>query len=217
MNVPMINLLPWRQLRQIRQNAQFRRAFLLVAVGALVLASMIYAYQKYRLDHQQAINDGIRQRMAALDDDIARIATFENEQQELINKANSINNLRSNRMMMVQFFEQLADLSDGLVYFTHINHAGETLTMTGVSKNSTTVSQFAQRLGADMSDTPMMSDVLVTSLQQSSEGPWVSFVMTARLNLMSDAHKIKNHDTDNHAATLGEDLSSGAMNMENNP
>lgn len=103
MNVPMINLLPWRQLRQIRQNAQFRRAFLLVAVGALVLVSMIYAYQKYRLDHQQAINDGIRQRMAVLDDDIARIATFENEQQELINKANSINNLRSNRMMMVQF------------------------------------------------------------------------------------------------------------------
>lgn len=183
MSAPIINLLPWRHLSQARQQARFHRALKMALVLSVLLSVMIYAYHRHKLGHQQAINDEIRQRMTALDADIVRITVLQKQQQALLDKAGSINDLTANRVAMVRVFQRLATLSDGLVYFNRINHAGEMLTIAGVSRDSAAISRFAGQLGDETLTDGMVQDVLVTSLQQSTEGAWMDFVLTARLDL----------------------------------
>ncbi|MFL1732071.1 PilN domain-containing protein [Moraxella oculi] len=193
MSVPTMNLLPWRYLRQARQNTSFYRMLKCVLAISIIMIATIYAYHWHQLNRQQAINEDIVRRMSVLDESIDRIAVFDRQQQELLDKAKSINQLRANRVAMVHFIQHLATVSDGLVYLTRISHAGEMLTIFGVSKDTASVSRFAWRLGDETSNDIGADDVLVTSLQQSADGNWVDFVITARLDLdelvLSDSHE----------------------------
>lgn len=180
-SVPKINLLPWRELNRIHSNEKFRRYFIVSVVLAIIIAGMAYAYQWHRLDHQQRINDEIKARMTALDDDIAKIANLEREQQEILEKVALIDDLGQNRVAMVRLFEQLALSSRDLVYLSAITHTQGTLTITGQAKNSANVSRFVQKISVH--ELAMMDDAMVTGLQNSTDGTWVEFVISAKLRL----------------------------------
>lgn len=179
--IPRINLLPWRQLRQLKQNEQFRRWLLAVLVLSILAVLGGYAYHKQKLNHQQAINDDIKARMSVLDTQIASITALENEQAALLKQATLVHDLGKNRVAMVGLFEHLSLSSQGLVYLDALSHAGGVLNITGHAKDAAMVSQFAQRLARD--DSPVINDVLVTSLSQVSDG-WVNFVLSAKLDLV---------------------------------
>ena len=51
-NIPKINLVPWREIRRIRKNEQFRRALILVTVLSAGLVGGAYIYEKGKLNHQ---------------------------------------------------------------------------------------------------------------------------------------------------------------------
>ncbi|WP_432480862.1 PilN domain-containing protein [Moraxella sp. ZY200743] len=178
--IPKINLLPWRQLRQLKQNEQFRRWLLAALALSLFAVFGTYVYHKQNLNHQQAINDDILARMGMLDAQIASIATLESEQEALLQQAKLVYDLGKNRVAMVRLFEHLSLSSHGLVYFDGVSHAGGVLTITGHAKDAAMVSQFTQRF--QQTDNPVISDVLVTSLSKQSDG-WVGFVLSAKLDL----------------------------------
>lgn len=167
-------------MRRIRQNEQFRRAFFGVLLATLGGVGAWYFYQQNQLNHKQAVNDEITSRINALNADIEQIYHLENEQKALLDKANLIRDLNQNRVSFVRIFEYLASAGRGLVYFEHINLAGDLLTLSGVSKSAANVSQFAQSISAN--EHSMMTDAMVTSLQEMPNGA-VSFIISVKLTI----------------------------------
>lgn len=45
-NIPKINLMPWREMRRILKNEQFRRALILATVLSTGLVGGAYIYEK---------------------------------------------------------------------------------------------------------------------------------------------------------------------------
>ena len=181
-NIPKINLVPWREIRRIRKNEQFRRALILVTVLSAGLVGGAYIYEKGKLNHQKAINDDVKNRISILDADIVKITALENEQRALLDKVAIINDLHGNRATLVRFFEYLARTSAGLVYFERVTLSGEMLTLTGVSRSSADVSRFSQSISADAQS--VLDDVMVVGLQDTPNGA-VNFVISAKLILDS--------------------------------
>lgn len=181
-NIPKINLVPWREMRRIRKNEQFRRALILVTVLSAGLVGSAYIYEKGKLNHQKAINDDIKNRISVLDADIMKITALENEQKALLDKVAIINDLHGNRAALVRFFEYLARMSAGLVYFERVTLSGEMLTLTGVSRSSADVSRFSQSISTDVQS--VLDDVMVVGLQDAPNGA-VNFVISAKLILDS--------------------------------
>lgn len=177
-NIPKINLLPWRDLHRIRKNGQFRRAFILAGLLSMGVVGGVTIYENKRLNHQKNINNDIKNRIGVLDADIAKIVALENEQQTLLNKVAVIHGLHNNRIILIQFFEHLARMSEGLVYYEHVSLSGELLTLTGVSKNPNNVSQFSQKISTEMQN--MLDDVMVVGLKDAPNST-VSFVISAKL------------------------------------
>ena len=181
-NIPKINLVPWREIRRIRKNEQFRRALILVTVLSAGLVGGAYIYEKGKLNHQKAINDDVKNRISILDADIVKITALENEQRALLDKVAIINDLHGNRATLVRFVEYLARTSAGLVYFERVTLSGEMLTLTGVSRSSADVSRFSQSISADAQS--VLDDVMVVGLQDTPNGA-VNFVISAKLILDS--------------------------------
>lgn len=196
-NIPKINLMPWRELRRIRKNDQFRRALILVTVLSAGLVGGAYIYEKGKLNHQKAINDDIANRISALDADIVKIAALENEQKALLDKVTIINDLHGNRAALVRFFEYLARTSAGLVYFERITLSGEMLTLTGVSRSSADVSRFSQSISTDVQS--VLDDVMVVGLQDAPNGA-VNFVISAKLIL--DSKQVADSSPNDSSAVL---------------
>lgn len=174
--------MPWREIRRIRKNEQFRRALILVTVLSAGLVGSAYIYEKGKLNHQKAINDDIKNRISILDADISKVTALENEQRALLDKVAIINDLHGNRAALVRFVEYLARMSAGLEYFERVILSGEMLTLTGVSRSSADVSRFSQSISADAQS--VLDDVMVVGLQDTPNGA-VNFVISAKLILDS--------------------------------
>lgn len=185
--IPQINLLPWRELRRIRQNERFYRAVLAVLVMSVLFVGGWYAYERHQMTHQQAINDEINRRMGVLDGDIAKIVQLEHEQQAILDKVSLIDKLGQNRMAMVAFAEHLSGISHRLVYLDHINHAGELLTIEGRASHANAVSAFAQKLPTQAKF--VIDDVMVTGLNEMNGH--VAFVISAKMNLVGHDEALK--------------------------
>lgn len=185
-HIPQINLLPWRELRRIRQNERFYRAVLAVLAMSVLFVGGWYAYERHQMAHQQAINDEISRRMGVLDGDIAKIVQLEHEQQAILDKVSLIDKLSQNRMAMVAFAEHLSGVSHRLVYLDHINHAGELLTIEGRANHASAVGAFAQKLPAQAKF--VIDDVMVTGLNEMNGH--VAFVISAKMTLAGRDDKL---------------------------
>ncbi|NKI35304.1 PilN domain-containing protein [Wenzhouxiangella sp. XN79A] len=141
-----INLLPWRE----EQRQERQRNFLItMAVVAAIAAGGVFAVKSYfdgQISGQNARNNYLRAEIAKLDQQIARIEQLDETRQRLIDRKDVIEDLQSNRTLMVHLFEQLVrTVPEGIRLLT-VQQAGDLLTIDGTAQSSARVSTYLRNL-----------------------------------------------------------------------
>ena len=141
-----INLLPWREERRAGLQKQFYTALALVVIvaGLVWYATHLYhkdliAVDRYRISY-------VEKQIAAVDEKIKEIQQLEKEKASLLSRMRTIEQLQSNRPLIVRFFDELiTSLPEG-VSVTRVAQAGNNITIDGLAQSNARVSSFMRNL-----------------------------------------------------------------------
>ncbi|MBM2829577.1 MAG: hypothetical protein HW411_367 [Gammaproteobacteria bacterium] len=141
-----INLLPWREeLRKERQQQFFITVGLAAAV-AVGIWGVFHFYHTQLIDYQQTRNKYLEEQIVLLDKKIAEIEQLEKEKERLLARMRAIEQLQSNRPLIVRMFDEMVkNLPDG-VSLTQVTQKGGTITINGVAQSNARVSSFMRNL-----------------------------------------------------------------------
>ena len=141
-----INLLPWREER--RREAQ-RNFLILLVAAALIAAGLVFAVQQYyaaRIDNQNDRNQYLRNQIAQLDREIARIEQLDETRARLIERKRVIEDLQANRTLMVRLFEQLVRTVPDGIKLLNARQVDDQITISGLSQSNARVSTYLRNL-----------------------------------------------------------------------
>jgi type IV pilus assembly protein PilN len=141
-----INLLPWRaELRKEKQK-EFAVLMGIAAVLAVVVWGMIHFYHVQLIDNQKGRNKYLEEQIALLDKKIEELNQLESEKQRLLDKMQAIEQLQSNRPLIVTLFDALvATLPDG-VSLLNFTQKGNSITVIGVAQSNARVSSYMRNI-----------------------------------------------------------------------
>jgi len=141
-----INLLPWRaELRKERQK-EFAIMLGFSAALAIVVWGMIHFYHVQLIDNQKGHNKYLEEEIVKLDKKITEINQLEEAKQRLINKMRAIEQLQSQRPLIVRLFDELVTtLPDGVSLKTFTQKAN-TVTVNGVAQSNARVSSYMRNI-----------------------------------------------------------------------
>ena len=141
-----INLLPWRaELRKEKQK-EFAIMMGIAAVFAIVVWGIVHFYHVQLIDNQKGRNKYLEEQIVFLDKKIKEIDQLESEKQRLLDKMRAIEQLQSNRPLIVQLFDELvATLPDG-VSLLNFTQKGSSLTVNGVAQSNARVSSYMRNI-----------------------------------------------------------------------
>jgi type IV pilus assembly protein PilN len=176
-----INLLPWRE----EQRQERQRNFLItMALVAAIAAGAVFAVKSYfdaQISGQNARNNYLRAEIAKLDQQIARIEQLDATRQRLIDRKEVIENLQSNRTLMVHLFEQLVRTVPEGIRLLSVQQAGDILTINGTAQSSARVSNYLRNLEAsEFLHDPTLRIVEAEAEETDRELPY-GFSVRARL------------------------------------
>lgn len=143
-----INLLPWREELRKEKQQEFYALLGLVSIVAVLVWGMIHFYYSQRIDAQDERNEYMKNQIALQDKKIEEIKRLEKEKQRLLDRMQAIEQLQSNRPLIVHFFDELIDsLPDG-VSVTQIVQKGHNITIHGEAQSNARVSSLMRNLDA---------------------------------------------------------------------
>ncbi|WP_298135889.1 PilN domain-containing protein [Acidiferrobacter sp.] len=173
-----LNLLPWREQRRKEQDKRLIRDAAMA--WAVVLLVLFYAYMQLDaiVAHQRARNSYLQQQIALMATKIHKIALIKKKRAALLARMNVIQQLQTDRMMIVHSFNSLArDVPPG-VYLVSLGQKGEAFTISGVAQSNERVSQFMRNLAASPWFTNPVLDVI--TVKKSGAGHLSYFTLTAQ-------------------------------------
>jgi len=182
--MPRINLLPWRE-----QERKVRRREFSVAVGAAVVAALIFALggklvYSSRIDAQNEKNNLLKKEIVKLDAEIADIQDLEDRKQRLVARMEIIEKLQRKRPEIVHQFDELVRTVPDGVYLTSLKQTANKLEIKGVAQSSTRVSTFMRNIDSSTwMDNPELQ--VVETAKDSSNGgsSFTVFANTVGVNL----------------------------------
>lgn len=143
-----INLRPWREdLRKQKQQEFVTLVGIFVFAAALIIG-MIHMYNSQLIDQQQNRNRFMEDKIAFLDKKIQEISQLEKEKQRLLDRMRAIEQLQTNRPLIVRFFDELVNSLPEGVSVRKLAQAGNNITIEGVAQSNARVSSFMRNLEA---------------------------------------------------------------------
>jgi type IV pilus assembly protein PilN len=142
-----INLLP---VRKRRAEESVRKE---VSIFFLLLGLSLAVMTLFHVAHSREIEQ-MTQEKTKLNEEIARyqvrqkeLKDLENKKKLLLQKLEIINNLQTNRDLVVRVLEQLATtIPSDKMWFRKVAQQGNTLTLEGVARGNETIAQFMETL-----------------------------------------------------------------------
>jgi type IV pilus assembly protein PilN len=145
-----INLLPWREWERERRKNEFLGRIGGVVVVGLVLVFAAGWYLDNSVGRQNARNQFLTEKIAVLDQQIAEIRDLRAKRDQLLARMRVIQELQGNRPVIVRVFDELVRTLAKGVYFTTLNMAGNTLSVTGTAESNNRISSLMRSLdGSD--------------------------------------------------------------------
>ncbi|MCG7755396.1 MAG: PilN domain-containing protein [Nitrosomonas sp.] len=141
-----INLLPHRELKRKAQQQQI--AILAGVAGFLGIAAVwsVYAMIDGEIENQNARNQFLQSRIAALDTEIAEIRNIKTQTQELLSRKLVVETLQNSRSEVVHLLDQLVrQLPDG-VYLQSVKQNDQIITLMGYAQSNAWVSMLMRNL-----------------------------------------------------------------------
>src|SRR5262245_43179894 len=135
-----INLLPWREWERERKKNEF-----LTRIGGVVLVGVLAVllggwYLDNSVEHQNARNQFLTDRIAELDQQIAEIRDLRAKRDQLLARMRVIQELQGNRPVIVRVFDELVRTLAKGVYFTTLDMKGSTLSVSGTAESNNRIS-----------------------------------------------------------------------------
>lgn len=141
-----INLLPWRiELRKQKQQ-EFMTLLGIFAMVAAAIVGIVHIYNGQLIDRQLNRNQFMVDKIAFLDKKIKEISELEKEKQRLLDRMRAIEQLQSNRPLIVRFFDELVNSLPEGVSVLKLAQQGETISIEGVAQSNARVSSFMRNL-----------------------------------------------------------------------
>lgn len=160
-----LNLLPWReQLREERKREFFFGLFAVACLSSLVVL-FFYLLMASKTSNQTNLNAVLTEQITQLEAQIKTIATLKSEREQLLNRMQVIQNLQSDRPLVVHLFDQIVRTLPEGIYLSEIDKKDATITLSGKAESNARVSELMRNI--DIS--PWLSDPVLTEIK-SSEG-----------------------------------------------
>jgi len=135
-----INLLPWRQKRRDRLQAEFLKGLGVSALGAILMLVVAWQFYQSEIDNQVARNQFLSAEIEVLDGKIREIRGLQKKRKELLDRMRVIQELQGNRPVSVRLFDELARQLTDNVFFEKLSLKGEGISVTGVAKDNSRIS-----------------------------------------------------------------------------
>lgn len=141
-----INLLPWREERRQRKQ----QAFIAVIAAAALAAAGGVAVACWRIDQRIAQQEERNGRLRADIESLKRAAgeakALETEQTRLLTRLDAIQSLQARRAELLRVLDFIPRALPAELALTALESSGERLTLKGLGRSDTAVSEFMRRL-----------------------------------------------------------------------
>ena len=141
-----INLLPWRDWERERKKKEFLGNLAGVLAFAAVLVFLAGWMLDGNIDHQNARNKYLEDRIADLDLKIAEIAQLEKQRADLQERMALIQELQGNRPVIVRVFDELVRTLSKGVHYNKLKLAAGGLTVEGTAESNNRISSLMRNL-----------------------------------------------------------------------
>ncbi|KGQ20093.1 Type IV pilus biogenesis protein PilN [Lysobacter dokdonensis DS-58] len=141
-----INLLPWRAERRRQRQKEFMAMVGASALGAVVVAFLIYMFYNVQIDGQTERNKYLEDQITQVQAKIDEIKLLDEKKSKLLARKTVIEELQANRSQMVHLFDSLVrTIPDGVTLMS-IQQNGDLLTLKGRSQSNARVSTYMRNL-----------------------------------------------------------------------
>jgi type IV pilus assembly protein PilN len=141
-----INLLPWREL----QRKEREREFYTVAGGAAFVMLLVIVYVHFHvsgmIETQNGRNAYLNKEIKKVESQIKDIKQLETEKTQLLARMKVIEELQSQRPLVVHLFDELVKAMPDGVYLTSIAQSGSSISIEGVAQSNARVSAFMRNI-----------------------------------------------------------------------
>lgn len=143
-----INLLPHREEKRRRRQAQFARFAALAGVAGAVVAAGVWFTLDQRVQRQQENIDFLKAEIAKLDKQIEEIRRIREETASLLAKKQVVEGLQSNRSEPVYLLDQvLRQVPEG-IQLKSMKQTGTRVNVVGYAQSNARVSTFMRNIGS---------------------------------------------------------------------
>lgn len=164
-----INLLPWREELRKQKQKEFFTFVGIAAVFTGVLVGGVHFYMAGLISAQNARNQFLQNEIVLVDKKISEIKDLEKQKEQLIARMQVIEQLQSNRPVVVHLFDELAKIIPEGLYLENVEQKGSRLTIKGKAQSNARVSAFMRSLEASKWFEKPALDVIATKKTANSK------------------------------------------------
>lgn len=141
-----INLLPWREAlrKELQQQFFITVAFFIVIVIAVWGA--VHVLNSLRIEHQQSRIQFLQNHITNVEKKIEEIKLLEKDKARLNSRIAAIEQLQSNRPLIVRLFDELVTSLPEGVSVVSVKQGGAAITISGIAESNARVSSFMRKL-----------------------------------------------------------------------
>jgi type IV pilus assembly protein PilN len=155
-----INLLPWREERQKDQRQQFIFLFVLGFIATVALAMSIHLYLAAELHEDVKINALLQTQIDTVDNTIILLSAVKEEKNDLLARLAIIHALQTNRVELVNMFNNFAGVLPSGIYITEIKKKGGIIMLRGRARSNQQISILMKNIDQSPSFfTPALTEI----------------------------------------------------------
>ena len=141
-----INLLPWRERLLEERKRQFCVGLVGSVILALVLMIFVHITVGHQINSQIDRNEFLTHQISLLEIKIREIKTLEKTKAALLARMGIIQELQTNRTLVVHMFDELVNILPRGIHLTHIQRKGSTVTLLGKTESNANVSDLMRNI-----------------------------------------------------------------------
>lgn len=141
-----INLLPWRQTQREERKKEFLIYLGIAALISALLMLPVYLYLVHRISEQNERNAYITSEITLLEKQIKEIQNLKREKTQLLARMNIIQQLQSDRNMVVHIFDEIVRIMPDGVYLTALKREGAAIHFIGISDSNGAISRLMRSI-----------------------------------------------------------------------
>jgi type IV pilus assembly protein PilN len=188
-----INLLPHREAKRKLKKTAFMALMAAAAVAGAVVVMMVGGYNATRISTQNDRNLVLTNANAALDKEIAEIATLKGEIEALKARQQAVEDLQGDRNQPVYLLEELVRQTPQGVYLRSFRQEGQRVMLTGSAQSQERVAELLRNLstGSVWLERPELVEVRSVPLAGSKNGKRIGeFTMSVTIKRPRDKDKL---------------------------